>query len=405
MVGYRQIFFTGASLLTLAVSGCMESSDSAGEAAGDATAFSERPASGRLVERDVEAPEVFQTTDQGLWDGRPSLGGVWVAYPDVVDPERVIIRNDSNGKFVIGALFKRERENPGPKLQVSSDAAAALGMLAGSPTGLNVTALRREEPAPSAEEPSDALPEAVVAATAVDEDATAEASDETISGAAAAIERADDATVDEMTAAEAIEPAETKKGWNPFRRKPKDTAPTEEIEAIAMAEPIVAEAVEAAPVEVATVSEPIVVPETQKTATRKPWNPFRRKQKEVITPAAATAVTGTALKAGEITSQTLDSGPRVIADEPAAAPEARMTSSKLDKPYVQIGIFSVESNANNTATALRQNGVVPQVYEQESSGKTFWRVVAGPANSKVDRTSLLKKVKGMGFADAYPVGG
>ena len=87
----------------------------------------------------------FQSPKHGLWDGRPSLGGVWVAHPDVTDPERVIIRNQANGKFVIGALFRRERDNPGPRLQVSSDAAAALEMLAGAPSTLNVTALRREE--------------------------------------------------------------------------------------------------------------------------------------------------------------------------------------------------------------------------------------------------------------------
>ncbi|MEP0156659.1 MAG: SPOR domain-containing protein, partial [Pseudophaeobacter sp.] len=80
----------------------------------------------QLVERDVEAPDVFQVNEAGLWDGRPSLGGVWVAHPDAKDPERVIIRNTFNGKFVIGALFRREREIPGPRLQISSDAAAAL---------------------------------------------------------------------------------------------------------------------------------------------------------------------------------------------------------------------------------------------------------------------------------------
>lgn len=99
----------------------------------------------RLVDRDVEAPQVFQVTDTALWDGRPSLGGVWVASPDAVDPERVILRNPANGKFVIGALFRRERDNPGPRLQISSDAASALGLLAGQPGTLNVTALRREE--------------------------------------------------------------------------------------------------------------------------------------------------------------------------------------------------------------------------------------------------------------------
>ncbi|MCE5972588.1 SPOR domain-containing protein [Sinirhodobacter sp. WL0062] len=99
----------------------------------------------RTVERDVEAPKVFAVEDEGLWDGRPSLGGVWVAHASVKDPERVLVRNLSNGKSVNAALFRRERENPGPKIQVSSDAAAALGMLAGAPAKLSVVALRREE--------------------------------------------------------------------------------------------------------------------------------------------------------------------------------------------------------------------------------------------------------------------
>lgn len=111
--------------------------------------------SGQLVERDVEAPNIFQVTELGLWDGRPSLGGVWVAHPDVIEPERVIIRGTQDGQFVIGALFRRERENPGPPVQVSSDAAAALGMLAGAPMELNITALRREE-IPAEGEPSQA---------------------------------------------------------------------------------------------------------------------------------------------------------------------------------------------------------------------------------------------------------
>lgn len=102
--------------------------------------------------QDVEAPDVFQVTTKGLWDGRPSLGGIWVAHPDVGQPERVIIRNTTNSKSVVGALFRRERNNPGPAFQVSSDAAAELGMLAGAPAELSVTALRKETP-PPVEEP------------------------------------------------------------------------------------------------------------------------------------------------------------------------------------------------------------------------------------------------------------
>ncbi|WP_436397705.1 SPOR domain-containing protein [Roseobacter sp. S98] len=102
------------------------------------------PATGETTEQDVEAPEVFAAREEGLWDGRPSLGGVWVAHPDADAPERVIIRNTENGQFVVGALFRREREVPGPRLQLSSDAASALDILAGAPTELDVTALRRE---------------------------------------------------------------------------------------------------------------------------------------------------------------------------------------------------------------------------------------------------------------------
>ncbi len=73
------------------------------------------------------------------------LGGIWVAHPDVSEPERVIIRNPSNGTSVVGALFRRERDVPGPPLQISSDAANALDMVAGEPQELGVTALRRED--------------------------------------------------------------------------------------------------------------------------------------------------------------------------------------------------------------------------------------------------------------------
>lgn len=145
--------------LAAAVAGCQEGNPFASRPAnGAAPAAAAAPGakSVKLVDRDVEAPGVFQVTDMALWDGRPSLGGVWVASPDAKDPERVIMRNPANGKFVIGALFRRERDNPGPTLQISSDAAEALGLLAGQPAKLSVTALRREEApvsAPEADKP------------------------------------------------------------------------------------------------------------------------------------------------------------------------------------------------------------------------------------------------------------
>ncbi|MCA0962079.1 SPOR domain-containing protein [Salipiger bermudensis] len=243
------------------------------------------------VERDIEAPEVFHATEAGLWDGRPSLGGVWVAHPEVSEPERVIIRNQQNGQFVIGALFRRERQSPGPRLQVSSDAAAALGMLAGAPTNLDVIALRREEAG------SDGAPAAIAAGSPT----IAAASDVT------------EGTLD---------------------------------------------------------------------------------------PAAASATA--ALEGGAPAPQVAAATPPAAAPAPQPAPAAK-PASPLDKPYLQIGIFSIEQNAENTATAMRQQGMVPLVRKQESSGKTFWRVIVGPAQSAAERAELLAKIKASGFTDAYAV--
>ncbi|MEM6578193.1 MAG: SPOR domain-containing protein [Pseudomonadota bacterium] len=173
--GWQRPMLFGVMAVTLA--GC--SSDSgfslAKQKDGGERVVSVSDRSVPLIERDVEAPEVFQVTDRGLWDGRPSLGGIWVAHPDVDKPERVIIRNTENSEFIIGALFRRERDNPGPALMVSSDAAAELGMLAGAPAKLDVTALRREEtpdPEAAAEAAAAAELAAETEATAAETEAT-----------------------------------------------------------------------------------------------------------------------------------------------------------------------------------------------------------------------------------------
>jgi len=242
----------------------------------------------RLVDHDVEAPQDFQVTDKALWDGRPSLGGVWVAATSVSDPMRVIMRNPSNGKFVIGALFRREADNPGPKLQISSDAADALGLVAGEPAVLNVTALRREEApvqAPDASKPLLDTPE-------------------TLAGA------------DVATAA--------------------DTAIT------------------AAPIKPVAAKPAPVVP-----AKRPPVQSAAQVQ-----PVAAAAI--------------------------AAAPSASGAS-------IQIGIFSMESNANRAVATLAKAGVTATVRPETSHGKPLWSVVA------TGDPGLLAKIKQAGFKDAYVI--
>ncbi|KIN71883.1 Sporulation related [Sulfitobacter guttiformis KCTC 32187] len=241
-------------------------------------------ATGPVVERDVEAPEIFSVTDDGLWDGRPSLGGVWVAHPDVSDPERVIIRNQTNGKFVVGALFRRERDIPGPSLQISSDAAAALGILAGAPAKLNVTALTKvQEATPAAEAP--------------------------------------------------------------------ENAPS----------------VDAAP-----------------AITSAPLDPVNTTASSAINGAAPTPVPA-------------------ATPAPAPKPAQPTQSSSLAKPFIQIGIFSMEANANRAAKQMSGAGLMPSVKPSEINGKTFWRVVVGPAATSSELSKILSTIKSEGFTDAYAV--
>ncbi|NDW53460.1 SPOR domain-containing protein [Aliiroseovarius sp. PrR006] len=251
---------------------------------------------GEVIERDVEAPEVFQVTEKGLWDGRPSLGGVWVAHPSAKDPERVIIRNPANGKSAVAALFRREREIPGPRLQVSSEAAAELGILAGAPTELSVTALRKQKvpvAPPPVEDPVLEDPAEISQSTL----------DDPIAAAEAALDRTEKTTPRVGT-----------------RPAPKPTA---------------------------------------KPAATKP----------------------------------------VAAAKPAAPAPAGTPS----KPFIQIGIFSVEQNAKNAAESLRGIGIIPTIKPGNSNGKKFWRVVAGPATNKAELEAVLNKIKGLGFVDAYAV--
>ncbi|WGI20521.1 SPOR domain-containing protein [Amylibacter sp. IMCC11727] len=237
----------------------------------------------KLVERDVEAPEVFEKNENALWDGRPSLGGVWVAHADSKQPERVIIRNEANNKFVIGALFRRERANPGPALQLSSDAAAELGVQAGTPTKLRVTALRRE-------------------------------------------------TVNETPVAEDVTPNVT------------ETVAATDLDA--------------------------------------PASDDAALQAQILASVAAAENKA----------------------KPAEKPVAKPTAAKGAK-YVQIGFFSVENNAKSNAKAMQANGIPATVVKSESKGKTFWRVIAGPATTPTEQRQLLGMVKGQGFADAYLVKG
>ena len=341
----RAILF--ASVAAGALSACEKALDGAGPTEDAPVARAET--SVRLVDRDVEAPQVFQVSDAALWDGRQSLGGVWVASPDAVDPERVILRNPANGKFVIGALFRRERLNPGPTLQISSDAAAALGILAGQPSRRDVTALRREDaapaPAPDASKPILDANEAV----------------DTTALAAAAIDRAEARPAPDAPALEAT-------------KAPKAAVIEATPLADAAAKPLDATALAAA------------APAAEAPKKKRGWLFGKRKK------AAEAEVETTALAADAVIATPIPVA-AAVAPKPATAKPAGRGA------MIQIGIFSVDANADRAVKLLTSKGVHARKLTEKSQGKTFWRVVADAP----DRAATLASVKAAGFADAYPV--
>jgi cell division protein FtsN len=103
----------------------------------------------------------------------------------------------------------------------------------------------------------------------------------------------------------------------------------------------------------------------------------------------------------EAAAAALDAAEAAPAVSAATPVPSRSAASSLDKPFIQIGIFSVQSNAENTAQSLRQSGMVPTVKSGKMNDKDFWRVIVGPATTSADRAALLNKIKELGFNDAY----
>ena len=175
-----------------------------------------------------------------IWDGSQTLGGNWLSHPNIKSPERVLIKNTTNGKSVVGAVFQQTK-NPNEGLAaISSDAAKALNISKNDETKLQLVAINMIE-------------------------------------------------------------------------NSKDTA-----------------------------------------------------------------------------------------DGTSTSVEKKPTSNaKLTKPYIQVGIFGVENNALKTGDQMSKLGIPVNTFDFKIKGKTYWRVVAGPASTLDDLENMLKTIKSTGFTDAY----
>ena len=396
--------------------GCVEGGGKASP--GDGPGLSASPAKKKGGAQEVEAPEVFQTTDSALWDGRPSLGGIWVASTDVTNPERVLIFNPATGKSITGALFKRERDNPGPKLQLSSDAAEGLGILAGQPTEIRVTALRKVEEAAApvadvaAEGAALAGAEGAAATDPAQKDAAKKDAGKKGSGEAAAIASA------ALAAVEADKPASGKPASDPAAT-PADPA----------AAGVAAVAADGAAAVVD--GKPQRKTWKERRAEAKAAREAKKRAAAEAAAAASAAESGAAMAGGEVPAATAASGavaaiesapldarspesvaakpetkskrktvgdaPAPVADAAAKADAANAAPAAAGGPVrpIQVASFSKEDNASRAAEALAKIGVTAKPQKSEKGGKAVWGVIVQGDDA------MLKKIKDAGFADAY----
>ena len=189
-----------------------------------------------------EKPEILDISAAVIWDGDKTLGGNWISHPGVDSPERVLIKNTSNGKSVVGAIFQQVKKMKSDSAHISSDAAKALDIAQNEQTKVQIVAIR--------------------------------------------------------------------------------------------------------------------VPENTTT-------------------------------------------PKIIAK--TKTEKSASLETKLSKPFIQVGIFGVQDNANKTKDKMSKVNLPVNILDFQIKGKPYWRVVVGPASTSDSRKNMLKDVKSAGFTDAYYV--
>ena len=187
-----------------------------------------------------EKPKILDISASVIWDGSQTLGGNWVSHPNIKSPERVLIKNTTNGKSVVGAVFQQTTNLNEGIAAISSDAAKALSISKNDETKLQLVAIKMIE-------------------------------------------------------------------------NSKDTADG-----------------------------------TSTNVEKKPTS-----------------------------------------------------NAKLTKPFIQVGIFGVENNAMKTGNQMSKLGLQTNTFEFKIKGKTYWRVVAGPATTLENKDNMLNTIKSAGFTDAY----
>ncbi len=385
-----------AAVALMALTGCEELTRNTG-----ASSSGGNPNVLRIQEREVEAPEVYSATGPGLWDGRPSLGGIWVAVGEEVAPERVRVTNTENGLIITAALFRQRNLPPGADIQVSSEAAEGLGLEGGIPAILDVVVLRKDTveipPVAPAEvvetTPVEERLDAVDEPSVDEEDATTEeVAAETIAALTETPPEAEEAVAEAvlgdpleeapMVDAPVEPPAETKKrGFGAalasiFARKPAAAAATTASASAEVAE----DATEVLPEAVAIETQALEAAPQQSAAA-------------VLDPVKPVAATPPKPR------------PAVVAVAAPAAPAEPIAQTNPDgslvRPFVAVGSFPEQGPASDLILKLESQGIKTKGRRIKDRTGTSFSVFAGPSVTLDDQKALIAKLNSLGYSDVF----
>ena len=308
--------------------------------------------------REIEVPDAYNAQSKALWDGRPSFGGAWIAVTDVRTPEQVRIENTANGRVIKAALYRRERDLPGPPIQVSMDAAQELGMQAGTPVELKVVAIRKE-----------VIEVAPVVADEVSEDTLTDDGVEVAAlGAADAIATTVDATTD--ITGEAL---------------PEITETTE---------------VGAAPVGDLGATVPTFASATLEAVVGRSGSTT-----DAMFAAAALAADAAAAGVDDANTTVVDQAAEPLTGETVAAALAAVPSTEqaaasdqpLNYPFIQVSTVGSQADADAVIAKLKAAGLQAGARQ---TGERF-AVLVGPLKTAAQQTAALANTKKMGYFDAF----
>ncbi len=75
----------------------------------------------------------------------------------------------------------------------------------------------------------------------------------------------------------------------------------------------------------------------------------------------------------------------------------------LTRPFLQLGTYSTQEEADEISEALRNAGLLPTVVERRFFNQSSWRIIVGPAATQEELDALQAKLIELGYDGIKPV--